>query len=88
MRQAIVTKFIAPTNNRPSRVKATAAAGSVTVSWDYGLNQDANHTAAARALVEKMGWGGQWVGGGMPGNDGNVYVDVSGEASGFSCDLA
>lgn len=81
MFQAIVTKFIGPTNSRGSRVKATAAAGSVTLSWDYSLNHEANHDAAAKALADKFGWKGQWHGGGMPGNSGNCYV--CGLGSGF-----
>jgi hypothetical protein len=56
MFQAITTKYLCPTNHRGARVKATAQAGSVTVSWDYALNADGNHTAAAQALAEKMGW--------------------------------
>jgi len=83
MRQAITTKWLAPTNSRGSRVKASAAAGSVTVQWDYALNVDANHMAAARALVEKMGWGGQWVGGSMPGWLGYVFVGITGAVWGL-----
>lgn len=76
MRQAIVTKWFGPTNSRGSRVKAKAAAGSITVSWDYGLNVADNHAAAARALADKLGWPGAWVGGGTPGEDGYVFVDT------------
>lgn len=66
--QAITTKYFGPTNFRGSRVKATCDAGSVTLSWDYGLNSDENHRAACEALIEKLGWGSdrypfRWVGG-------------------------
>lgn len=54
--QAIQTKYLGPTNSRGSRIKATAAAGSVTVSWDYALDQCDNHRAAAKALCDKFGW--------------------------------
>lgn len=73
-RQAITTKSIGPTNYRGQRVKATAAAGNITVHWDYELDTDANHAAAAIALANKMNWGGQWVMGGAPNGEGNVYV--------------
>lgn len=73
-RQAITTKFLGPTNSRGSRIKATAAAGSVTVSYDHALNTDDNHSAAAKALAAKYGWAGDWIGGGMPDNCGNVYI--------------
>lgn len=58
MYQAITTKYLSATNHRGERVKATAQAGSVTVSWDYELNTEANHKAAAKALSDKMGWDG------------------------------
>jgi hypothetical protein len=35
--QAIVTKYIGPTNTRGSRIKARAAAGSITLSRDDSL---------------------------------------------------
>ena len=74
MRQAIVTKFIGPTNHRSARVKATAAAGSIFVTWDDALDVNANHTRAALQLARKYGWTGTWEGGGMPDGSGNVYV--------------
>lgn len=67
MRQAIVTKYHGPGNVRGSRVKATAAAGSVILGWDDRLNVEENHKAAAKVLAEKFGWRGCWVGGAMPG---------------------
>jgi len=54
--QAIRTKFIGPTNYRPDRIKAECMAGKITVSWDWALNRDENHAAAAWALVKKLGW--------------------------------
>ncbi len=81
MRQAIVTRFLGPTNHRGSRIKATADAGSVTTSWDYALGPEENHTAAAKALAVKFGWKGTWGGGGT--KDGYVFVDA-GTREGFS----
>ena len=72
--QAIVTKYIGPTNHRSSLVTATCQAGTLTVSWDHALGVDANHTAAARALAVYLGWPGVWVGGGLPDGSGNCYV--------------
>lgn len=54
--QAIETKFIPASNFRGSRYKATACAGSVTVSADDRLNTDENHAAVAKALCAKFGW--------------------------------
>ncbi len=74
IRQAIVTKFLGPTNTRGSRIKAIASAGSKTIEYDHALNTDGNHAAAAKALAEQFKWNGWWFGGGMPEGNGNVYV--------------
>lgn len=72
MRQAIVTKYLGPTDCRGARIKATACAGSITVPYDYGLSTQAAHGAAARALADKFGWVGNMVGGSTP--DGYCFV--------------
>lgn len=74
MRQAIVTKYLGPTNFRGSRVKATCDAGSITLGWDHSLNSEDNHTRAAQALADKLGWKGTMIGGGLPAGNGNAYV--------------
>lgn len=56
MRQAIVTKYISPTNYRGARIKATAAAGSVTMEYRHEHNPEANHRLAAMRLVDKFKW--------------------------------
>ena len=63
MRQAITTKFIAPSNVKGSRVKASCQAGSLTLYWSHSLNSNENHMAAAQALANKLGWDGKWHGG-------------------------
>lgn len=77
MRQSITTKYIGPTNFRGSRVKATASGGStITLGWDDALNSDANHIAAANALMQKLGWdaNNRLIGGDAP--KGCVFVLV------------
>lgn len=70
MRQSILTKFIAPTNTRVSRVKAVQSGwesdgvrrcASVTLEWDYALNANQNHIAAAEILAAQLGWRGRFV---------------------------
>jgi hypothetical protein len=74
-RQAIVTKYLGPTNTRGARVKATAQAGSVTVPWNHEWGVDRNHAFAASELVKRYGWpSGPWVHGAAPDGSGNVYV--------------
>lgn len=86
--QAVETKFLGPTDFRGARVKASAEAGTVTVSWDYALDVDENHDAAARALIVKMGWEDRtWVRGTPPYGRGNVYV-IDCEWTRVSMDLA
>lgn len=79
MLQAIVTKYLGPTNSRGSRIKATAAAGSVTIGYRHSLNSDANHLEAAAALARKYGWTGRYVGGGVPDGSGCVFVADTGD---------
>ena len=54
MNYAVVTKFLGPTNNLGSRVKAFLPSGlAVTLPWDSALSIDENHHAAATACVQK-----------------------------------
>ncbi|WP_236238508.1 hypothetical protein [Pseudomonas rhodesiae] len=54
--QAITIKYLPATNTKASRFKATAAAGSITLGYDHGLDTEGNVKAAASALITKMGW--------------------------------
>lgn len=74
--QAIVTKYIGPSNTKGSRIKATAAPGSITLHLDHSLNSEQNHAAAALALATKYKWRGTWYGGGMPNYSGYVFVST------------
>ncbi len=56
MTQAIVTKYLGPTNYRGARVKATAQAGSITHSWDHAYSVSDNHRIAANLLMMKFKW--------------------------------
>jgi hypothetical protein len=67
--QAIQSKFIGPTNTRPARIKATCAAGSITISHPQDLSGQAAHRQAAQALLDKLHWGYKILGGNLP--DGN-----------------
>lgn len=71
--QAIVTKYLGATNTKPSRIKATASAGSVTISYSYDHDTEGCHRQAAQALCDKFGWKGSFVTGGLPNGD---YVHV------------
>lgn len=71
--QAIQTKYLCPTNFRGSRIKATCAAKSITVNWDYALNSEENHNVAAFQLVQALKWRGSLVSGTL--KDGS-YVHV------------
>jgi len=74
--QAIETKYLGPTDHKGARYKATAQAGSVTISQDYSLNYEKNHAKAAQAYADKMGWTGNYVGGAT--KTGYVFVYVAG----------
>lgn len=87
--QAIITKYLGPTNNRGSRIVAKCERGRIIVSWDYKLNVNENHKAARDALLRrfiredvekygptsKSGWDGKWIMGGT--HKFNVHVHAS-----------
>ena len=54
--KCITTKYIGPTNYKPSRIKAVCDGGSVTISCDHALNIDELHDLAADTLRRKMSW--------------------------------
>lgn len=54
--QAIITKYLGPTDTKGIRIKATCAAGSFTMGYDCALSTDKNHWAAALNLCVKLGW--------------------------------
>ncbi len=60
--QAIVTKYFGPTNSRGSRIKATCAAKTIIVAYDYSLNPENNHIAVANALAIKLEWTSDYYG--------------------------
>lgn len=76
--QAIETCYLGPTNTKGGRIKATAAAGSITIGYDHALNTDGAHKAAADALIAKMGWNGTFAQGGNAKGNGYVFVNVEG----------
>jgi hypothetical protein len=79
MTQAIKTKFLSPTNYKGARVKASAWAGSVIISYDHSHDAPQAHWQAAKTLIEKLGWndGNPWVQGGSPDCTGYYFVKNS-----------
>ena len=69
--QAIQTKYLSPTNSRGARIKASCAAGSITISYPYDLSGQAVHRKAAEALVTKLQWDevASLLGGCLPNGD-------------------
>lgn len=69
--QAIVTSYLGPTDYRPGRISAKAAAGRLVVNWNPAFSPAANHKAAAEKLANRFGWldnGAELAGGGLPDN--------------------
>ena len=62
--QAIITKYIPCTNTRGSRIQAKCEAKTIYFGYDHSLNAEGNHVAAARELIERLGWDGEWTYGG------------------------
>lgn len=76
--QAILTKYLGPTNYRGARIKAMASSRGpyVVMPWDYGLDQAGNHTVAAHELASQLGWLGDWHGDDLDA-DSRVYLRTS-----------
>jgi len=73
--QAIVTRYLGPTNHRGSRVVARASAGRVFIEYEPGKSPAGNHRDAAFKLAAKFGWVGTWLEGELPGPHAeSVYV--------------
>lgn len=85
MRQTIATRFAGQTDHREARVIATPSGGapSLTVPWDSSLDIGDNHIRAAKALRDRLGWRGEYVGGAT--KDGFVFVDVSPAIRAWPC---
>ena len=74
MYQAILVKYLGPTDYRGSRWKATAAAGSITLGYDHALNTTDNAATAARALCDKFQWDGAALQGGQLASGDYVFT--------------
>lgn len=88
MKKAITTAYLGYTEYKPSRVKATATkargdlkAHALTLSYEQGESAARNHATAAKQLVEKLGWHGVYIAGGLPDEKQNVYVALPGSYS-------
>ena len=73
---AIVTKYICPTDTKCSRIKATCAAGSITVGYhnvEVARHEGERHQLVAAMLQRKLGWDsdeyGKMVTGQLPSGD-------------------
>lgn len=54
--QAITVKYLAPTNRRGARVKASADTGrTITIPWDYDLGEG-SYAKVARTFAIAHGW--------------------------------
>lgn len=71
--QAIITKYLPPTDWRSARVKASCDAGHQFTDWDNSLDPVENHARAAKALAEILGWEGDMHQGTSPAGEG-VFV--------------
>lgn len=73
--QAIITKYLGPTNYRGSRIKAMASSRGpyVVLPWDSALSQVDNHDFAAQELAAQLDWLGMWSGADLDA-DSRVYV--------------
>lgn len=73
---AITTKYLGPTDFKGSRIKADAGdKRTITIPYPYELNQFEAHEKAALALLDKMGWQGELLGGALTSGYAFVFTD-------------
>ena len=79
MRQAIVTKYLGPTDRRGARVVAYANAGKLTAPWEDAWSIEDNHAYAARMLAERYEWTERYTlaGGALPHDKGYCFILVA-----------
>jgi hypothetical protein len=58
IQQAIVTRYLGPTNFRGARIKASCVAGTHVQPWNYEWSTEENHSNAANQLQRNLEW---WV---------------------------
>lgn len=82
MRQAILTRYLPPTNCRGAKVRAIAGAGALSFAWNHELDCDMNHKHAAFRYAQKKEWlvnGIKLFGGMLPNEDYAFVFVVDGE---------
>ena len=79
MTQAIITKYLPPTNHKSSRIKASCAAKSIYRTFDSELSIHENHRQACLALLKLLQWKGTYYSGGDPKSDGYFWVEQGGD---------
>ena len=73
---AIETRYLPPTDYRPSRIVATTCNGQRLVqSYGHENSTEAEHRSVAEALRDKAGWKGRMVGGTTKAGYCFVFVD-------------
>lgn len=83
--QTICTSYAGPTNTRGSSIMVKSWLKNKAFGWDYSLNSESNHKAAAQQLVDvlnadraKQGYADfQWsivAAGSLPSGSGNAYI--------------
>jgi hypothetical protein len=54
IKQAILTKYLSPTDHRGARIKASCDRGSITIPYPYEMRNSESHIVAAKKLIEKF----------------------------------
>ena len=57
MKQAIITKYLAPTMRHGARVKAWCSSGKLIKPWNHSLDNEENHVKIAQELFVRLKWG-------------------------------
>ncbi len=73
---AIVTKYLSPTDTKSGRIKATCSGGTLTEGYEHKFSGPVNHRNVALALAAELGWldGNVLVSGCLPSSNGYAHV--------------
>jgi len=75
MAQAIFTRFVGGSAQRPTRISVTAGRNRIIVPFGDEHNDQDRYRRAMQQLCTKLGWEGEYLAGGLPNGD-MVWVKV------------
>ncbi len=79
MTQSIITRYLGPTNTKPSHMSATSSSGMLRKRWPYmhEYGDVENHSKIAAQFAKEFKWPGKWQGAALNDKGDMVWVNTS-----------